>query len=94
MNGKSKQEGDRGSDSYCKETVLTMRGISEEQLMFHPNVGRGVRECRRAETAWWLDVKASSDGRLCCTGGYESILGFSLSMMPSSTTTHCKDGNV
>ena len=29
------------------------------------------------QPAWWLDLKATSDERMCCADGYESILGFS-----------------
>ena len=74
-----------------RNSILTMREISEELLLFHPN---GEGESADVQPAWWLDLKATSDERMCCTGGYESILGFSLSMMPSSTITPCKDDNV
>ena len=29
------------------------------------------------QPAWWLDLKATSEERMCCADGYESILGFS-----------------
>ena len=71
-----------------RNSILTKRGISEEQLLFRPN---GGVESADVEPAWWIDLKATSDERMFCTGGYESILGFSLSMMKSSTITPCKD---
>ena len=68
-----------------------MREMSEQQLLFHPNGGMKSAD---VQPAWWLNLKATSDERMCCTGGYESILGFPLLMMPSSTVTPCKDDNV
>ena len=76
--------------TLTKVTMLQrkqMGGISEEQLLFHPN--EGVPE----ESAY-VQLQMRGCVALMTTDGYKYILGFSLSMMPSSTTTHCNDDNI
>ena len=57
-------------------TVLSWEEFQRSSYCFTHNGGVPGKSAD-VESAWWLDLKATSDERMCCADGYESILGFS-----------------
>ena len=57
-------------------TVLAWEEFQRSSYCFTQN-GGVPGESADVQPAWWLDLKATSDERMCCADGYESILGFS-----------------
>ena len=57
-------------------TVLAWEEFQRSSYCFTQNWGVPGKSAD-VQPAWWLDLKATSDERMCCADGYESILGFS-----------------